>query len=59
MDGLFDTPPPRKRRRMEEPQDTVKPAPLFRDPVYFYDDADTWIIVQNTLFKVGFSDFLF
>jgi hypothetical protein len=54
MDGLLDKPPPRKRRRMEEPQDTVKPPPVFWDPVYFYDDADSWIIVQNTLFKVSF-----
>jgi len=44
---------------MEESQDTVKPPPVFRDPVYFYDDADSWIIVQNTLFKVGFLNFLF
>ena len=38
---------------MEKPQDTVNSPPVFRDPVYFYDDADSWIIVQNTLFKVG------
>lgn len=56
--GLFDNSPPRKRRKLEEPQDTVKNSPVFRDPVYFYDDADSWIIVQNTLFKVGFLDFL-
>jgi len=39
---------------MDKPQDRVNSPPVFRDPVYFYDDADSWIIVQDTLFKVGF-----
>ena len=45
---------------MEEPHDTEKLPPVFWDPVYFFDDADSWIIVQDTLFKVRipFSQFL-
>lgn len=54
-DGLLDELAPRKRIRMEKPQKINEYAPVFRDPVYYYDDADTLIIVQDTLFKIHHS----